>query len=243
MADQSQQEQQMLPPPAPPVAAQVFDDRLDLAARYVAHLASTGISHGLVGPREVPRIWERHVLNCAVVSDLLEPGTRVADVGSGAGLPGLVLAIRRADVHVTLVEPLLRRVTWLQTVVDDLELTNVTVTRARAEDLAGTLGVPVVTARAVAPLDRLARWSLPLLQGGGRLLAMKGESAAAELAEHEAVLRGLGVAEAEIILLGDGVVADPVRVVAVRVGDDFRGSGPRRSSRSGGSRSRARDRR
>jgi 16S rRNA (guanine527-N7)-methyltransferase len=136
----------------------VFGDRLALAERYASHLATTGVTHGLIGPREVPRLWERHVVNCAVLTDLLPEGGRVIDIGSGAGLPGVTLAVRRADLEVVLVEPLLRRVAWLEVVLQDLELTDrVSVRRARAEELVGELSAPFVTARAVAPLERLAR--------------------------------------------------------------------------------------
>jgi 16S rRNA (guanine527-N7)-methyltransferase len=144
-------------------------------------LVSSGVERGLIGPREAPRIWERHLLNCALVEGLVPPGAVVADIGSGAGLPGVVLAVARPDLTITLVEPLLRRVTWLEEVVRDLGLEHVTVHRARAEDLAGRLTVDVITARAVAALPRLATWCLPLLRPGGRLLAIKGERAIEEL--------------------------------------------------------------
>lgn len=187
-------------PPGGGAAAVVFGDRLDLAVRYAHHLATSGVERGLVGPREVPRLWERHILNCAAVAGLLEPGARVADVGSGAGLPGLVLAIVRPDVEVTLVEPLLRRVTWLEEVVDDLGLSNVTVVRTRAEELhrAGPT-FEVVTARAVAALDRLAGWCLPLVEPGGRLLALKGAAAADEVEDARPVLARLGAVDVSIV--------------------------------------------
>lgn len=139
------------------------------------------MERGLIGPREAPRVWDRHILNCALIERLIPSGAAVADIGSGAGLPGLALALARPDVTMTLVEPLLRRVTWLTEVIDDLGLKQVTVRRARAEDLAGQLTVDVVTARAVAALPQLAAWCLPLLHGDGRLLAIKGERAAEEL--------------------------------------------------------------
>ena len=216
----------------PPVAAEVFGDRLPLAEAFAHELATSATVRGLIGPREVPRLWDRHIINCAVLTDLLPPGARLIDIGSGAGLPGLAVAIRRPDVHVTLVEPLLRRVTWLEEVVASLGLgEQVTVRRARAEEVAGSLAAPYVTARAVAPLDRLARWSLPLLEPHGTLLALKGRTAAEELAEHATVLESLGAVESDVVQVGTGVLADPVAVVRVRVGAVPPGR-PRSSSRT-----------
>ena len=152
----------------------MFSDALPLAERFADLLATDGVVRGLIGPREVPRLWDRHLLNCALLG-LGDPrGRHRGDVGSGAGLPGLVLAIRRPDLRVTLVEPLLRRTTFLTEVVEQLALANVEVVRDRAEELHGHRSFDVVTSRAVAPLDRLARWSLPLVAPGGRMLAMKG---------------------------------------------------------------------
>lgn len=162
-------------------AQELFGDRLPLAQRFVEHLATTGIERGLIGPREVPRLWERHVLNCAVVGDLLPEGALVADVGSGAGLPGLALALARPDCTFILIEPLERRVAWLDEVVEDLGLEAVDVVRARAEQVAGSVDVDVVTARAVSALKTLIPLTLPLIQGTGELLALKGRSAAEEI--------------------------------------------------------------
>jgi 16S rRNA (guanine527-N7)-methyltransferase len=204
-------------PAAPPQAAAVFGDRLELAERYAALLAGAGVERGLVGPREAPRLWERHLLNCAGLTELLEPGETVADIGSGAGLPGIVLAVRREDIEVVLVEPLLRRATFLTEVVAELGLPHVSVRRARAEELGGKLTADVVTARAVAPLDRLLRWGLPLLRSGGRLLAMKGEQAEAELAAARPGLRAAGGASAELVEVGAADALTHSRVVvAVR---------------------------
>jgi len=193
----------------------VFGDRLPLAIRYAALLADTGVSHGLVGPREVPRLWDRHLLNCAVVAELLPDGSALADVGSGAGLPGLVLAIARPDLRIALIEPLARRVAWLESAVDELGLDSVTIHRARAEALHGHLAVPVVTARAVARLATLAEWTLPLLAPGGRVLALKGESAERELAEDAATLAGLEVRDPQVCRVGTGVVDPPTTVVVL----------------------------
>ena len=148
-------------------ADQIFGDRLPLAERYVEHLATSGIERGLIGPREVPRLWERHVLNCAVVEEFIEDGARVADVGSGAGLPGLCLAIARPDLQLTLIEPLERRVIWLTEVVDDLGLDNVDILRSRAEQAVGQVDADYVTARAVSALVGLLDITLPILRGTG----------------------------------------------------------------------------
>jgi 16S rRNA (guanine527-N7)-methyltransferase len=203
-------------PPAPPVAADVFGSRLDLAERYVGMIASTGIDHGLLGPGERPRIWDRHVLNCAVLSPALAVDAEVVDVGSGAGLPGVVLAIARPDLHITLVERLQRRTLWLKRAVDELRLTNVAVHEGRAESLWGHTRVPYVTARAVARLGTLAAWCLPLLRPGGSLLAIKGSSAAAELAAASHELTRLGASDAVIETYGVGIVDVPT--VVIRIG-------------------------
>jgi 16S rRNA (guanine527-N7)-methyltransferase len=208
-------------------AAAVFGDRLPLAVRYASLLATAGVERGLIGPRETPRLWDRHLINCAVVGELIPPGSAVIDVGSGAGLPGLVLAIARPDLRITLVEPLLRRSVFLGEAVSLLELSTVDVVRARAEEVA--LSAPVVTARAVAPLDRLARWCLPLVAPGGRLLAMKGSSAEAEVLEHGAALRRAGGGSPRIFECGKGVADPPTVVVEVPLQDAPRRSGGRRS--------------
>lgn len=206
-------------PEPPPVAATIFGDRLPCARRYVTHLATTGVEWGLLGPREVPRLWERHVLNCAVLTDLLPASVHVVDIGSGAGLPGIALALRRPDLQITLVEPLLRRVDWLTMVVDDLGLETVTIRRSRAEDLAPGLAVPYVTARAVASLDRLCRWALPLLEPDGELLAIKGRSARDEVSRTANAVRKAGGRSTEVIELAAGLLDDPVTVVRVRVSE------------------------
>lgn len=188
----------------PPQAVAVFGDQIGLAQRYWQHLATTGVEWGLIGPREVPRLWERHLINCALPLPLVPQGASVVDVGSGAGLPGLVWAVARPDLQVTLVEPLLRRATWLEQVAADLEL-SVRVVRARAEDVPkqapDAVGAAVVTARAVAPLGKLARWTVPLVAPDGVVLAMKGSSAPEELARDERVLRKLKV-RGEVVQCG-----------------------------------------
>src|SRR5919198_6221741 len=147
----------------PVVAREVFGDALPMAEGYATLLAGAGVERGLIGPREADRLWDRHLLNCAAVAEIIMPDAEVIDLGSGAGLPGIVLGIIRPDLSITLLEPLLRRVNFLSECVAELGLQNVTVRRARAEEVAGSLSGDVVTARAVAPLDRLLRWGLPLL--------------------------------------------------------------------------------
>jgi 16S rRNA (guanine527-N7)-methyltransferase len=206
-----------------------------LAERYAGWLADAGVVRGLIGPREVPRLWERHLLNCAVVADAIPDHATVADIGSGAGLPGLVLALRRPDLQVTLVEPLLRRTTFLEEVVADLGLDRVEVVRGRAEELHGSRTFDVVTSRAVAPLEKLLGWCLPLCGSDGVVLAMKGSSAAEEVAQ----LPWPGADEAATVLtLGGEQIVPPstaVRVDAARARD--LGWSPSRSSRRSSPRS------
>ncbi|TCJ00563.1 16S rRNA (guanine(527)-N(7))-methyltransferase RsmG [Aeromicrobium sp. IC_218] len=195
----------------PPAAHELFGDRLAPMGVYADRLATDGVERGLIGPREVPRLWERHLVNCAVVLPRVAEGVTVADVGTGAGLPGLVWAIARPDLQVTLIETLQRRTIFLQEVVDQLELSNVRVLRSRAEDVHETYDV--VTARAVAPLARLGRWCLPLVAPGGVLLALKGRSAADEVDRDGAVLTKLGARS--IVVTTYGPQDDPTTVVEV----------------------------
>lgn len=218
----------MSAPEVDAVAARLFGDRLPLARRYAEHLVTTGVERGLIGPREAPRVWDRHVLNCAVVAELVPTDARVVDVGSGAGLPGIPLSLARPDLAIVLVEPLARRVEWLDEVVADLGL-DVRVDRGRAEETAVRRrweGADVVTARAVAPLARLAGWALPLLRTGGRMLAMKGVSAPEEIARDAAAVRKLGGATPRIERCGEGDVFATVVVV-----DRVRGTGSGRRTR------------
>jgi 16S rRNA (guanine527-N7)-methyltransferase len=209
------------PPPDLPSWLEPYREPL---AAFADLLADVGVTRGLIGPREVPRLWERHVLNCAVVAEpglgLLPPGARVGDVGSGAGLPGLVWAIARPDVHVVLIEPLLRRSTFLTEAITELGLgSRAEVWRGRAEDAAlepHVVGLDVVTARAVAPLDRLVGWTVPLLREGGRLIALKGSSAADELRDSQAVARSAGLVDLEVRVVGDGIV-DPGTTLIIGV--------------------------
>ena len=209
----------VLPTPGERAAAEaVFGERIGLAEQFVHHLATSGIERGLLGPREVPRLWGRHVLNCAVVAELIEADKTVCDVGSGAGLPGIALAIARPDLSLVLVEPLERRVAWLNEVVDDLGLANVTVHRARAEQAVKTVDVDVVTARAVSAMSKLAPLTIPLLHGRGQVLALKGRSAAEEVADARKVIRRLGGSSVEIVTAGASVLEEPTTVVRITVG-------------------------
>lgn len=207
-------------PPAPEQARDVFGDRYADAVRYAELLAEAGVQRGLIGPREVPRLWERHLLNCAVLSEVVPEGVTVCDVGSGAGLPGIPLALVRQDLKITLLEPLLRRTNFLTEVVELLGLDHVTVVRGRAEEVLGTLQpVHVVTARAVAPLDRLAAWGIPLLRPYGEMLALKGDTAEEELKSAASALSKLGAVETSVLHVGEGVVDPLSTVVRVEVGE------------------------
>jgi len=206
-------------PEAPDAAARVFGDRLDIARRYAALLADAGVERGLIGPREVDRLWDRHILNSAAIVELIGADAAVLDIGSGAGLPGIPVAIARPDVAVTLVEPMLRRTEFLAEAVAELGLP-ITVVRGRAEDpavLDALDEADVVMSRAVADLVKLTRWSLPLLRQGGRMLALKGERAEAEVGEHGAAMARLGASGVEVVRCGASYLDPPATVVvAVR---------------------------
>jgi len=198
--------------PAPRSADLVFGPSLSVAERFADILATRGVEEGLIGPREVPRLWERHLLNCAVVAELIEGRCRMlVDIGSGAGLPGLVLAMVLPDTAVTLLEPMERRCRFLAGCVTELGLTNVTVLRGRAEDAA--VKADVATARAVAPLARLAELTVGVVRPGGLVLAIKGRTAARELADARPVLRRIGARGAEVVRAGHGKVVPATTVV------------------------------
>lgn len=194
-------------------------DRLPLAERFADLLASAGVERGLIGPREADRLWSRHLLNCAALARLMPPGASVCDVGSGAGLPGLVLALARDDLQVTLVEPLLRRCVFLEEAVAELALANVEVVRARADALHGKRSFARVTSRAVAPLPRLLEWSMPLVAPAGELVAMKGASAETEVAEAATVLHKLRCGPPRIERIGEDVPGAATTVVRVAWAD------------------------
>jgi 16S rRNA (guanine527-N7)-methyltransferase len=210
MADENEQ-------PAPSIAvaaAEMFGACLPQAEKYAQLLTGVGVERGIVGPAEADRIWDRHLLNCGAVARLIPAKATVVDLGSGAGLPGVVLAILLPGVKMTLLEPLARRVEFLTECVSILGLTNVHVLRGRAEDVAGHLLADVVTSRAVAPLDKLAALSVGLARPGGRILAIKGASAEAELIKARPVLARIGVTDARIVHAGGGADGAVATVVA-----------------------------
>ena len=168
------------------------------AEHFANMLAEEGELRGLIGPRELPRLWSRHLVNSAAVVPFIPKGAAVADVGSGAGFPGVVVALLRPDLDVHLIETMERRVAWLSDVVEELGLDNVTVVQARAEELHGKASFDVVTARAVAAMDKLARWTMPLVKSGGRLLALKGQRAEEEIESAKYVLRKFGAAQVRV---------------------------------------------
>jgi 16S rRNA (guanine527-N7)-methyltransferase len=194
------------------LAAEMFGESLPQAEKYAALLTGVGVERGVVGPAEADKIWDRHLLNCGGVARLVPAKCAVVDLGSGAGLPGIVLAILLPGVKMTLLEPLARRVDFLEEAVAVLGLTNVQVVRGRAEDLAGRMLADVVTSRAVAPLDKLAGLSVGLARPGGRVLAIKGSSAEAELTKARPVLARIGVTDARVVQAGsaDGAAAATV---------------------------------
>lgn len=213
MADVSRE----TPEQEPDAAASVFGDRIDLARRFTAALIAQGEERGLIGPLELPRIWTRHILNSAVAAPLFTAGWRVGDIGSGAGLPGLVLAIARPDVRWVLIEPMERRVAWLTEQTEDLGLDNVEVVRARGEDWAEGPVLDAVTARAVSAFRTLIPITAPLVRAGGELILMKGANAANEITAAEKTTRKFRLSEVRVEPIGDGVVAEPTRVIRATV--------------------------
>jgi 16S rRNA (guanine527-N7)-methyltransferase len=201
----------------PAAAATLFGDRLDLARSFTDELARRGEELGLIGPLELPRLWTRHILNSGLLAPLLEAQGRVADVGSGAGLPGLVLAIARPDVQFTLIEPMERRCDWLNAEVDRLGLDNVTVIRARAEDVADDIVVDQVTARAVSALSKLIPLTVPLVRSGGQLILMKGARVDDEIEKARKVILRKRLSDVEVLELGVGVVEETTRVFRATV--------------------------
>lgn len=199
----------------PSAAAAIFGDRVDLARRFTQNLARFGEERGLIGPLEAPRLWSRHVLNSAVIAPLFSG--RVGDVGSGAGLPGLVLAIARPDVQWVLIEPMERRVAWLTEQVDALALTNVEVVRARAEDWKSGPVLDAVTARAVSALRTLVPLTAPLVRDGGELILLKGAGAPGEIETAHKQIRTFHLSDVRVEMVGEGLLEDPSRVIRARV--------------------------
>ncbi|WJZ03981.1 Ribosomal RNA small subunit methyltransferase G [Corynebacterium freiburgense] len=205
-------------PDPPPAAAVIFGDRLDKAVAYQQSLATDGATRGFIGPREIPRLWDRHILNCAVIGEAMPKGAKVVDIGSGAGLPGIPLAIARPDLKITLIEPLLKRCVYLREVIALLGLENVTVVRGRAEEKAVRTQVKlcdVATSRAVAPLGKLASWSLPLVHKGGKMIAMKGVSVGEELARDAKDIRKSGGGDATILTVGEQHLEEPTTLISI----------------------------
>ena len=203
--------------PEPAVAAELFGERIGLARDYTAELVARGEELGLIGPLEPARIWSRHILNCVLLAPLLRPGV-VGDVGSGAGLPGIVLAIARPDVDFVLIEPMERRVEWLASETARLGLSNVTVVRARAEEARLERPLDQLTARAVSALGKLIPITAPLVRKGGELLFMKGERVEEELAGAGKAVRAARLSGVEILVLGEGLVPEATRVFRATVG-------------------------
>ncbi len=204
--------------PEPAAAAVVFGEHIERARAFTAHLGEQGETLGLIGPLEAARLWSRHIINCAVVAPFLTAHGRVADVGSGAGLPGLVLAIARPDVHLTLIEPMERRTDWLRDESERLGLTNVTVLRARAEEAVSAGPFDQVTARAVSALTKLVPLTAPLVRAGGELIFLKGARITEEISAATSVLRRHRVTDVEVIELGEGIVPEVTRLFRATVG-------------------------
>jgi len=218
----------------PSAAADLFGPALPLIRRYAELLAGPGVERGLIGPREVERLWDRHLMNCGAVAELISLNVRVVDVGSGGGLPGLVLAATRPDLRVILLEPLLRRTLFLGECIEELKLSNAEILRGRAEEWAGRMEADVVTARAVAPMGRLVGWCLPLLRPGGRMLALKGDAAAEELQAVAPSLPGLGAKSWAVVNVGASLGAAATKVVRIELGAaGYRQPTSRSQARSG----------
>jgi 16S rRNA (guanine527-N7)-methyltransferase len=226
-------------PEAPPEARTLFGPALGLAERYADLLAGSAVQRGLIGPRETARLWDRHLMNCAALAEMVPHPSSVIDLGSGAGLPGIVIAILVPDARVVLLEPMARRAAFLEECVADLGLRNATVRRGRAEELAGELMADVVVVRAVAPMDRLAGLALGLVRPGGLVLALKGAGAEQELAGARRVLRKLGARDAAVVQAGSGRVSPPATVVRLTAGPAVSRGRPLAPARTGARQGRA----
>ena len=199
----------------PAIAATIFGAGIAKARAYAAALIKDGDELGLLGPREMPKLWTRHILNSAVVAELVGPGKKVADVGSGAGLPGIPMAIAQPEAQFTLIEPMERRSNWLQEQVDSLGLANVRVLRARAEEVGEAFDI--VTARAVSALPKLLRLTVPLTRHGGEIIALKGSKAQEEIDDSKNLMKKLDIHSFEIVFTGAQHLAEPTRVVRTRL--------------------------
>jgi 16S rRNA (guanine527-N7)-methyltransferase len=202
----------------PAEAAVVFGDRITQAREFTRALGEHGEERGLIGPLEPPRLWTRHILNSAVAAPLFAKGSRVGDIGSGAGLPGIVLAIARPDVEWVLIEPMERRVAWLQEQMDALGLDNIQVIRARGEDWRQGRVLDAVTARAVSALSTLIPLTAPLVRPGGELILLKGANAENEIGAAEKVIRRYRLSDVRVEIVGEGVISEPTRVIRATVG-------------------------
>ena len=199
----------------PAAAAQIFGPNIDKARAYTAALVADGETLGLLGPREYPRIWTRHVLNSAVVAELVPAGVTVADVGSGAGLPGIPMALVQPEAHFTLIEPMERRSDWLKEQVEKLGLANVSVLRARAEEVGEVFDV--VTARAVKALPQLLQMCVPMTRHGGQIIALKGEKAQLEIDDSKRLMKKLDISSFDIVFTGEQFLEEPTRVVRTKL--------------------------
>lgn len=234
--------------PEPPAAREVFGSRIAEARKYAELLAGAGTERGLIGPRESGRLWTRHILNCAGLAEVFDssplgPDFRIVDIGSGAGLPGIPLALASPELRVDLVEPLLRRSTFLDEVVDELALADrVRVVRGRAEEVIGVVGgADAVTSRAVAPLAKLAVWSAPLLRSGGMFVALKGRTAADEIERDRGAAARAGIINLSVLLVGEGVLDEPTTLIVGERADSVKlGSSKPRSMNAGSAATRRR---
>ncbi len=208
-------EGEFAPEAEPASAALIFGQNIDLARRYFELLVRDGDLLGLLGPREMPKLWTRHILNSAVVAELVSSGASVADVGSGAGLPGIPMALAQPQAKFTLIEPMERRSDWLKSTIAELQLENVRVLRARAEEV--TEVFDVVTARAVSALPNLLKMCVPLTKHGGEVIALKGSKAADEIADSKKLTKKLSIESFEIVRVGGELLADPTLVVRTKL--------------------------
>lgn len=208
-------EGEFAPEAEPASAALIFGENIDRARRYFELLVRDGDLLGLLGPREMPKLWTRHILNSAVVAELVSPGASVADVGSGAGLPGIPMALAQPQAKFTLIEPMERRSDWLKSTIAELQLENVRVLRARAEEV--TEVFDVVTARAVSALPNLLKMCVPLTKHGGEVIALKGSKAADEIADSKKLQKKLSIESFEIVRVGGELLADPTLVVRTKL--------------------------